>query len=256
LLPYLEQTTVYNTCNFAWTVWYGTGNALNATAWNVKLNSFLCPSDTNAGAPVGGFNNYHGSFGVGTDPWASDTSGVFAPENTAYGLRDLLDGSSNTISHCEALTGDFSVLTRKWRTMVSGVPGGPPAGSTVRDARTILNTVMGYAQQCYTAMKTTPGSNSNRGYRWQTGSPGLSLTNIILTPNSQQYPFSACRWDCSSGCGSDFGHLFGNTSAHPGGINVLFADGSVRFVKDSVNQATWMSIGSRDGGEVVSSDAY
>ena len=68
--------------------------------------------------------------------------------------------------------------------------------------------------------------------------------------------YSACRWDCSSGCGSDFGHLFVPGSNHSGGVNVLFADGSVRFVKNSINQLTWMAIGSTNGGEVVSSSSY
>ena len=67
---------------------------------------------------------------------------------------------------------------------------------------------------------------------------------------------SACRWDCNSGCGTDFGHLFNPSSSHAGGVNVLFTDGSVRFVKDSVNQNTWMSLGSRDGQEVLSADSY
>ena len=100
-----------------------------------------------------------------------------------------------------------------------------------------------------------PVRNSNRGFRWGTGSPGLTLTNIILTPNHSS-AFSGCRLDCGDGCGVDFGHLFNPTSYHSGGVNVLFADGSVRFVKDSINQMTWMSLGSRDSGEVVSSDSY
>ena len=46
------------------------------------------------------------------------------------------------------------------------------------------------------------------------------------------------------------------TSNHPGGVNMGFADGSVRFVKDSVSPQTFWAIGTRNGGEVVSSDAY
>jgi len=46
------------------------------------------------------------------------------------------------------------------------------------------------------------------------------------------------------------------TSNHPGGVNVGFADGSVRFVKDSVDLTTWWALGTRAGGEVVSADAY
>jgi prepilin-type processing-associated H-X9-DG protein len=43
---------------------------------------------------------------------------------------------------------------------------------------------------------------------------------------------------------------------HPGGVNALFADGSVRFVKNSINWVTYRTLGSIGGGEVVSSDAY
>jgi hypothetical protein len=34
------------------------------------------------------------------------------------------------------------------------------------------------------------------------------------------------------------------------------ADGSVRFLKNSVNIVTWRAIGTRNGGEVISSDSY
>ena len=46
------------------------------------------------------------------------------------------------------------------------------------------------------------------------------------------------------------------SSRHPGGVNVLFADGSVHFVKSSISNVVWWALGSKNGGEVVSSDAY
>jgi prepilin-type processing-associated H-X9-DG protein len=46
------------------------------------------------------------------------------------------------------------------------------------------------------------------------------------------------------------------SSNHPGGVNVGMADGSVRFIKDTVNMQAWWAIGSRNGGEVVSADSY
>ena len=45
-------------------------------------------------------------------------------------------------------------------------------------------------------------------------------------------------------------------SFHPGGVNVLIGDGSVRFLKDTVNVVTLRSLITLSGGEVVSSDAY
>jgi prepilin-type processing-associated H-X9-DG protein len=45
------------------------------------------------------------------------------------------------------------------------------------------------------------------------------------------------------------------SSNHPGGVHITFADGSVRFIKDSINQQTWWAIGTRNGKEIVSSDA-
>jgi prepilin-type processing-associated H-X9-DG protein len=45
-------------------------------------------------------------------------------------------------------------------------------------------------------------------------------------------------------------------SNHPGGVNVGFTDGSVKFIKNSIGPQTWWAIGTRNQGEVVSSDAY
>jgi prepilin-type N-terminal cleavage/methylation domain-containing protein/prepilin-type processing-associated H-X9-DG protein len=253
LLPYLEQMPVYNACNFSWNVWYGTGNNINATVWAMKVGAFLCPSDQKAG--VDHLNNYYGSYGTGTNPWSNNTNGIFAPEQVSYSIASVMDGTSNTISHTEGIVGCFNNKTIPWRQYISGV--GYPCCLIMYDARQNLPGVMGLAQKCISLIQSgQAGANNDRGLRWQTGSPGLTLTTIIITPNSTQYQFSGCRWDCSAGCGVDFGHLFVPSSNHPGGVNTLFADGSVRFVKSSISQSIWMSLGSKDGGEVVSSDSY
>ena len=46
------------------------------------------------------------------------------------------------------------------------------------------------------------------------------------------------------------------SSRHPGGVNTLFGDGTVRFVKDTVSLPTWRALGTRNGGEIISADAY
>src|SRR5262249_39765477 len=61
LLPYLEQTAVYNAINFNWCAVRGPGNTNNTTAYNTKIQVFLCPSDGNAGNS--NINNYVASQG-------------------------------------------------------------------------------------------------------------------------------------------------------------------------------------------------
>ncbi len=254
LLPYMEQTAVYNSCNFSWTVWDMGGPQYNSTASNTMISAFLCPSDGNAGRDFR--NSYHGSFGTGTDPWSQHTNGVFAPQATSVNIADVTDGTSNTISHVEALTSGTNPGVPRHRQGVSGL--GLDTTTNFSDARQNLPLVLQGAQQCQASFVASPtASAANRGQLWALGSPGFTLTNIVLTPNTSQYTFSYCRWDsCGAGCGSDFGHLFVPSSNHSGGVNTLMADGSVRFVKDSIAMDTWMSAGSANGGEVVSSDSF
>ena len=52
------------------------------------------------------------------------------------------------------------------------------------------------------------------------------------------------------------GRIPGSRSRHPGGVNSLFGDGSVHFMKNSISAMTWVQLGSISGGEVISSDSY
>jgi prepilin-type processing-associated H-X9-DG protein len=45
-------------------------------------------------------------------------------------------------------------------------------------------------------------------------------------------------------------------SYHPGGVNALFMDSSVRYIANSIDQATWRALGTRNGGEVVDASQY
>jgi prepilin-type processing-associated H-X9-DG protein len=49
---------------------------------------------------------------------------------------------------------------------------------------------------------------------------------------------------------------WGFRSFHPGGVNFAFADGSVKFIKNSVNLNTYRALGTRNVGEVVGADQY
>jgi prepilin-type processing-associated H-X9-DG protein len=50
--------------------------------------------------------------------------------------------------------------------------------------------------------------------------------------------------------------LLSANSNHPGGVNVGFCDGSIRFIKNSISLTTWRALGTRNGGEVISADSY
>jgi len=81
------------------------------------------------------------------------------------------------------------------------------------------------------------------------------MINTIVPPNSQQYPWNGCRFNARTfnADGTNYANV---TSQHPGGANVLMGDASVRFVKGTINMSTWMALGTRAGGEVISSDSY
>ncbi len=73
-----------------------------------------------------------------------------------------------------------------------------------------------------------------------------------LTPNRRSCWYTDVPGRPWSGAMS----LVAASSRHPGGVNVAFGDGSVRWVKSSVANPTWVGIGTRNGGEVISADAY
>ena len=89
------------------------------------------------------------------------------------------------------------------------------------------------------------------GYEWHTV---VNSYHHYNTPNkltciNQTTDGQPGVWGGTSGASTP-------TSNHPGGVNICFADGSVRFVKDSVAPQTWWALGSRNQSEVVSSDQY
>jgi prepilin-type processing-associated H-X9-DG protein len=80
----------------------------------------------------------------------------------------------------------------------------------------------------------------------------MTLFNTVATPNANNDTWAYCGND-----GSGTMAAFSNAdSYHPGGVNVLLADGSVRFIKNTINQGTWWALGTIGGGEVISSDGY
>ena len=109
----------------------------------------------------------------------------------------------------------------------------------------------------------TSVSSDSRGDVWSEGTKCGYTFMAATTPNSL-IPDQLNGTDCVNPSGNPpCIQTSGNTrmfnaarSYHSGGVNVLFSDGSVKFVKNTINQATWWALGTRAGGEIVSSDSY
>jgi prepilin-type processing-associated H-X9-DG protein len=64
------------------------------------------------------------------------------------------------------------------------------------------------------------------------------------------------NWKIPIGTTYNYDTSLGYRSQHTGGANFAFVDGSVHFLKDSINPITYRALSTRAGGEVLSADAY
>jgi prepilin-type N-terminal cleavage/methylation domain-containing protein/prepilin-type processing-associated H-X9-DG protein len=265
MLNYLEQAPLYNAINFSFSPEpapepdnpnqaYSFGPAQNSTVYNTKLNVFLCPSDGNAGQT--NINSYHGSVGTTTinagTTGSGHSSGVFAMQRE-YAIADVTDGTSNTVGYAEALVG---VLNPAGPMKGNGTgPGGSTQASGKVDATTAGQAaIQADLSACSTAFLTKYTAD-DRGYRWGAGIMGYALFNTIVPPNGGgQYLWNSCRVDCCDQ--AQAAHYLPASSNHSGGCNVMMADGSVKFIKTSVNMLTWWALGTRAKGETIDASSY
>jgi prepilin-type N-terminal cleavage/methylation domain-containing protein/prepilin-type processing-associated H-X9-DG protein len=283
LLPYLEQMPLYNAANFSWNCCYASalGDAINSTVYKTRIASFLCPSDGLAGQL--NINSYQGSVGASPVSYPADgnTTGIFRIYDVNFysssvTLAAITDGTSNTIAFGEGLVGDYGKNNNYRGNGMSGAADvGTVSGNTNpviagNNAESDPKSVLQALQNCNVFWKSAAlstcsgyyacdpvGMKQYAGKTWAQGERGLTLFNTIVPPNSTLYPWRACRMGPGCpGCAFD-GMNFANISSfHPGGCNFGFADGSVRFIKDSIAMKTYESLGTKGAGEVVSADSY
>ena len=265
-LPGLEQNQMFNTANFS----YGISNAQNNTLSVTKLSELVCPSESVKIGPwqTTSFANYAANFGGPASlsswtgpivPYPDSTTGTCSCAITAnlgpVGVESITDGASNTAMFSEHLVGlsngaGATPGSQKGKRVSFSAPG---SGVTPDSANAVQ--ALAFYQACRSVSSTqgATGSTQWTGAVWGGSHAGTFRFNSyshVNTPNGIT---------CSSSTGEDPGNYataITATSNHSGGVNVCMSDGSVRFVKDTVNYITWWAIGSRNGGEVVSNDSY
>ena len=265
LLTNIEQTTLYNATNWNLPCDNTTYSTFgNSTVTTTRLNVFLCPSSTapswnaitlslyglNYQAPG---NSYFVNLGTAPTVTGASENGPFVFDGNIVGIRDVFDGTSNTIA-----VGEWRIGTGN-NTQISIPQDIVLLGTSVGGGNTLPmpgNSVafLQWVNQCAQAISTArdPKHTPYLGEDWAFGLMGSSMGNALLPPNPK-YP------NCSTakvGGGIQAAGMFTFSSFHPGGANVLMCDGSVKFLKDSTNMVTVWGLGSRNQGEVISSDAY
>jgi prepilin-type N-terminal cleavage/methylation domain-containing protein/prepilin-type processing-associated H-X9-DG protein len=276
LLPYIEQGPIYNALNF------GNGRPYpgnpsfninwpgNSTATYAKIPAFICPSDVDRLTDPNGHNNYMANSGSAPNSFyggAFQTNGTSGPssgpfiyvgtDNNQSGssctFASVIDGMSNTAAFSERVkaVGMFiagqqtlSPFDSMKPTASISVPAGVSAAQEVSPQP--------YYQVCIASPPTARANGSDRasgnddnisGAMWTSGQPACTRYGHTMPPNT---------WTCRSGL--QMAHVA--SSRHPGVVNVLMCDGGVKAIKSTINVNTWWALGSRAGGEVISSDSY
>jgi prepilin-type N-terminal cleavage/methylation domain-containing protein/prepilin-type processing-associated H-X9-DG protein len=242
LLAYVEQTALQNIVNYDGTM----ADPQNITASQTKIGLFICPSDPAAGQIPGTTDwgiNYVACNGTGATFDAAGTpvgylkipdgNGIFAqnPVRVAH----ITDGLSNTAAFCESTLGN-------------NIGNGQAANGSAppSDPKRYVLEVAGGNDPTPADCDGMNGTwAANRGGQWINGHYGNTLYNHFYTPNRNS-------WDC--GNGSHNKGLVSARSYHTGGVNLLLADGGVRFTSDSVSINNWRALATIQGGEVSQVD--
>ncbi len=256
LLTYIEAANMYNAINFSFPSQVNQiPYPANLTAESAVIQVFLCPSDGVQRVDPSNFGatNYVSNSGTGTinNGNFNVVSGAQLPDcpfynTSAIKFSQISDGLSSTVAYSE------TVLGNNTNTPGTSAPGdfkrqfalfntsGKLVNSLPASAFMLPNT---YIPAC-----STPDVwAGDRGREWSRGSFIMTSYNHFYVPNSK-YP------DCT-----DAGRnaaVTGPRSLHPGGVNMLFLDGHVQYMKDTVSLNTFRAISTRSGGEVISADSF
>jgi prepilin-type N-terminal cleavage/methylation domain-containing protein len=237
ILPYIEQNTIY--------VASANNNAVNVNgngAYNTPIKTYNCPSDTtsNATYPNGGTN-----YAFNVLVFASQ-GGAFLWNHSPPGIMvSMPDGTSNTVlfaeryKNCAAITPNTAPL---WATS----PWYAPVGSSTNSTTGAPAYMPGYA--FYSASASTTYTTGGTTYTFN--GKGLNMNvypDLGLYPSAQTAPFQTAP--AATACNS-----YITQSPHTGVMLTGLGDGSVRGVRSSISQLTWLEANFPNDGNVLGSD--
>lgn len=256
LLMFIEQGNLFNSINFnlapetpgmagavPFMPEYQNPNRANATASRTQINTLLCPSD---GPPLGewpGGTNYLGnqhswSCDIGENQ-KSDLDPSEAPRGIFYyqssvKIADVTDGLTNTAFFSEKNRGR-----------------GTPDVKTDMLVMGVANSQADTFSKCNALPLTAPPLTSRQGMTWVMGEMCCTTYNHVAVPNTK-----TCASIGFAGSMANMAMQVPPSSRHPGGVNMMMGDGSVRFTKDTVDLSTWRALGTRNGGETISASSF
>ena len=275
MLSFMEQQNIYNSINWAIS-WNSSAGYPNSTSYGVSVNSFLCPSDGvfplyQRGGVTVGSSNYGNNIGTILSFGGGRFDGpAYYVDTLAYGgpvnLAAIIDGTSNTAIWSEYRKG--AGTSRNTATVPKNASQGVmyqmvlPLGMNDAPRNSATNPVfVGTIVNSIIALNAACTSNGIPqydllGYNWMDGWGGQGGPySHVMTPNHASCVFPADSPPTGRGP-TEYRNMLAANSNHPGGVNMGFLDGSVRFIKNSVSVATYAALGTKAGGEVISADSY
>jgi prepilin-type N-terminal cleavage/methylation domain-containing protein/prepilin-type processing-associated H-X9-DG protein len=252
LLPFMEQQVIFSATNYqidnclnGWVPGYArTYLDANATAFGTQITAFLCPSE--AFTPLDsywGSTNYKANFGTSWNRQNSTDGPFFITSRSAAAA--ISDGLSQTAAFSERAFGTGQEVT--------GTPD-PITTWFTRPPNTSTSQI-DLERWCETPNPAGVAMSSGGDHVW--GSADFGYRHVF-TPNhvacSEYFDPIDHIYGVSSG--EDTRMVNPPTSYHPGGVNVLFLDGSVHFVTQTINRSTWRALGTRAGQEVISASDF
>jgi prepilin-type processing-associated H-X9-DG protein len=258
----VEQGVLFNAINFA----ADQLDARNLTVTAQSVSILLCPSEVNPQSYDDGVvSTAVTTYGWSMGDWyvwggfgSLPTRGAFAP-NKSRPIADFRDGLANTL-----LAAEVKSHQRQRLNCASLAQLSDPTRPTNQPPASVIPSVGG----------GTDGFSDQGHCSWADGQVAQTGFTTAWSPNTQVImPFFPKLAPPIIGVGKPFyadldlvGKLetdggptyaaVNSRSYHPGGVNVLMGDGTVRFVKDTINPNTWRALGSVNDGEIVSAEDY